>query len=146
MAFRLVRRASMAFDGRGGCLTRLRNPMGGVYMFLPKCCKRSAVLFGRGDQLPYLPTSPLRRVMMPPPPDESEFGGRAIGIRNKRRRRPKGGGVGVPFWWGSPPAKSGLQTLYRSDRMGVPWGRRWPHIGSKWDHACSLRWGQKLAT
>ena len=38
-------------------------------------------------------------------PDESEFGGRAIGIRNKRRRRPKGGGVGVPFWWGHPLTK-----------------------------------------
>ena len=56
----------MAFDGLGGYLTRLRHSMGGVYMVIPKGCKRSAVLFGRGSHLPYLPTSPLRRLMMPP--------------------------------------------------------------------------------
>ena len=56
----------MAFDGLGGYLTRLRHSMGGVYMVIPKGCKRSAVLFGRGSHLPYLPTSPLRRLMQPP--------------------------------------------------------------------------------
>ena len=37
--------------------------------------------------------------------DESEFGSRAICIRNKRYRHLKGGGVGVPFWWGRPLTK-----------------------------------------
>ena len=66
-------------------------------MLLPKGCKRSAVLFGRGNQLPYLPTSPLRRVMMPPTRMSwnSGVGPSVFGISDIDV--PKGVGWGSPF-------------------------------------------------
>ena len=109
--FGLFLRASMAFDGRGGCLTRLRYPMGGVDMLLPKGCKRSAVLFRRGDQLPYLPTSTLIRVMMPPTrmSRNSGVGPSVFGISDVDV--PNGVGWGSPLGGGHHLTKGPLDLI-----------------------------------
>ena len=78
-------------------------------MLIPKGCKRSAVLFGRGNHLPYLPTSPLRRLMMPPTrmSRNSGVGPSVFGISDIDIS--KGVGWGVPFWWGPPPDKTAVR-------------------------------------
>ena len=93
---------------------------GGVDMLLPKWCKRSAVLFGRGDQLPYLPASPLRRVMMPPTrmSRKSGVGPSVFGISTVDV--PRGVGWGGPLLVGSPPDKRAFRPY-----IGViGWGYR----------------------